>query len=122
MYCPYYRQRAAKINGHKQPDGSDVEDCAIVILDGLRFSPNWHDIPCASASSKQYICTNKSSTDSAIHAIKPESIEFTNNDCGQYMYKCNSTECISVTKICDGTPDCMDGSDEDSITCGLFEN
>jgi len=34
-------------------------------------------------------------------------------------YACESGECIDVSKTCDGTQDCTDGSDETFILCGM---
>ena len=38
--------------------------------------------------------------------------------CPDHLFTCNSSECISHQGICDGTTDCLDGSDE--MGCVLF--
>ena len=32
--------------------------------------------------------------------------------CLLYEFTCNNLQCVSKAKICDGIPDCSDGSDE----------
>lgn len=40
----------------QQPDGGELEDCAIIQLES-QFSMNqWHDISCSATDVKQYIC------------------------------------------------------------------
>lgn len=38
--------------------------------------------------------------------------------CSEYQATCMNGECIDKTGICDGTPDCSDGSDEQSCSHG----
>ena len=38
--------------------------------------------------------------------------------CPQYEFKCfDSKKCIEKNRVCDGTSDCLDSSDEGSIAC-----
>jgi len=38
------------------------------------------------------------------------------------MFKChNGTACIPIRWECDGEEDCDDGSDEDSVLCGMLK-
>ncbi|XP_049939063.1 modular serine protease-like [Schistocerca serialis cubense] len=38
-------------------------------------------------------------------------------DCGTQNFQCQNGECIEHFKICDGTADCSDKSDENKVTC-----
>jgi hypothetical protein len=37
--------------------------------------------------------------------------------CGRYEFSCLSGECIAVYDVCNGVPQCSDGSDEDPAVC-----
>ncbi len=39
-----------------QPDGGELEDCALIRLTSLSAINQWHDVPCALNDVKQYIC------------------------------------------------------------------
>ena len=39
-----------------QPDGGELEDCAIIDLKTLYSMNQWNDVPCSLANVKQYIC------------------------------------------------------------------
>lgn len=36
--------------------------------------------------------------------------------CSATEFKCSSGQCVAATMLCDGHPDCWDGSDEESCT------
>ncbi|XP_047121966.1 modular serine protease-like [Schistocerca piceifrons] len=38
-------------------------------------------------------------------------------DCGTQNFQCQNGECIEHFKVCDGTADCSDKSDENKVTC-----
>lgn len=40
----------------RQPDGAEVEDCGMILLDSIHSTDSWHDIPCAYDQVKQYLC------------------------------------------------------------------
>ncbi|VDP76034.1 unnamed protein product [Echinostoma caproni] len=40
-------------------------------------------------------------------------------ECPPGQYQCDGGRCISPTSICDGRPDCPDGSDENPVYCAL---
>ena len=40
-------------------------------------------------------------------------------DCYAGEFRCNNSECKMVAYLCDGQPDCLDGSDEHN--CGIFQ-
>ena len=45
--------------------------------------------------------------------------EVLEGDCESYEFQCTSGECIDINRLCDGTPQCRDGSDEDATRrCG----
>ncbi|CAG7830173.1 unnamed protein product [Allacma fusca] len=39
------------------------------------------------------------------------------SDCKPGMYRCRFGGCVNATQICDGHPDCLDGSDETNDLC-----
>lgn len=39
----------------------------------------------------------------------------------EYQYKCKSGQCIDSSSTCDGTRDCMDGSDETKELCKMVQ-
>ena len=39
--------------------------------------------------------------------------------CEEYEFHCRNKECINVNRLCDGQPDCGDGSDEEARRCNL---
>ncbi|XP_041461945.1 uncharacterized protein LOC121413255 isoform X2 [Lytechinus variegatus] len=42
--------------GLRQPNGGDLEQCALIDLFNLHSMSQWHDIPCASKSAMQMVC------------------------------------------------------------------
>ena len=38
-------------------------------------------------------------------------------ECGEDQYRCSSGECVDLTQVCDGSPHCPDGSDEQEVQC-----
>lgn len=42
--------------------------------------------------------------------------------CDTSEFKCTSGKCIPKTFACDVDMDCKDGSDEDPLICGMFQN
>lgn len=43
----------------RQPDGAEVEDCAMIRLDSIHSTDSWHDIPCAYDRVRQLLCELK---------------------------------------------------------------
>lgn len=41
--------------------------------------------------------------------------------CKANQFTCDNGQCIYSTDVCDGTPDCTDGSDEVFAKCGSFK-
>ena len=39
-------------------------------------------------------------------------------ECRKNEYKCNIGNCIPKENTCDGSPDCVDGDDEQDSLCG----
>lgn len=37
--------------------------------------------------------------------------------CGSKMFQCNNGKCIAANFVCDGEPECSDGSDEAPDLC-----
>lgn len=52
---------------------------------------------------KKKTCTHKASTKAPT------------SSCGHGEWQCTSDECINIDFVCDGTPDCIDNSDEGSL-------
>ena len=44
------------MSGAPQPDGGALERCSQIILRDLHSTSHWHDVPCASKNSNQFIC------------------------------------------------------------------
>ena len=40
----------------RQPDGAEVEDCAMITLESVHSTRSWHDIPCAYDKVRQFLC------------------------------------------------------------------
>ncbi|KAG8197731.1 hypothetical protein JTE90_001652 [Oedothorax gibbosus] len=50
---------------------------------------------------------------SVASVVQPKNITQPENPCHHYQFKCiNSSECIAIYNVCDGIPQCPDGSDE----------
>ena len=41
-------------------------------------------------------------------------------DCLSSEHKCDNMQCIPSYRVCDATPDCLDGSDEKGCGAGFF--
>ncbi len=39
------------------------------------------------------------------------------DDCGRWQFSCRSGDCIAIYDVCNGIPQCRDGSDEDAAAC-----
>ncbi|KAJ8026546.1 hypothetical protein HOLleu_31406 [Holothuria leucospilota] len=40
----------------RQPNGGTMEECSLIDLTNLHSTNHWHDVPCASTDTSQYIC------------------------------------------------------------------
>ncbi len=45
-----------------QPDGGKLEACTLIQLSNVHSTDHWHDVPCASRETSQYICVKKIGT------------------------------------------------------------
>ncbi|XP_033635439.1 uncharacterized protein LOC117296560 [Asterias rubens] len=50
------RMMAPSFTMAPQPDGGALERCSQIILRDLHSTSHWHDVPCASTNSNQFIC------------------------------------------------------------------
>lgn len=50
--------------------------------------------------------------------VNPEEIVF--HVCKPGEFRCKNKHCIQARWKCDGDDDCLDGSDEDSVTCCMY--
>ncbi|XP_022107210.1 uncharacterized protein LOC110988203 [Acanthaster planci] len=61
------------VNGAPQPDGGALERCSQIILRNLHSTSHWHDVPCASKNSNQFIC-EKSNYQGHLPPTSPKSV------------------------------------------------
>ncbi|XP_035664469.1 SCO-spondin-like [Branchiostoma floridae] len=84
-------------------DGSDESQCGTTILSPTgspspRFTSAYTTTPYVATTTTAYVAST---------AATP--------NCTDMQFHCTSGECIFYSQVCDGTPDCVDGSDE--INC-----
>ena len=41
----------------------------------------------------------------------------TSKTCDEWEFHCDNGECVHINNLCDGIPQCKDGSDEEGIRC-----
>lgn len=76
------------------------------ILELLINKPNWWFLFYRATTRKQTTTTVRPTT----------ATQTSNQPCGPDQATCRNLQCIDRKRICDGTPDCLDGSDEPA-TC-----
>ena len=109
----------------RQPDGAIAEGCAMIRLDSMHSTNNWHDIPCAFNQVKQYLCETpavdmKASSETPsrdrgwVGQFFPPLED--GNACQNDLFQCGNGECIMEHYVCNSVVDCKDGSDEVNCT------
>ncbi|XP_064619008.1 G-protein coupled receptor GRL101-like [Lineus longissimus] len=99
-----------------QPDGSQTEDCTMILLNNIYSFNQWHDIPCSYNKVNQYICEKPAYGTKAKNAtsVVDERQAYFKPGCPYPWFRCSRGECISSDHVCDGKKDCFDGSDEEA--------
>lgn len=46
----------------RQPNGGSMEECSLIELTNLHSTNHWHDVPCASTDTSQFICKKPAQT------------------------------------------------------------
>ncbi|PIK48327.1 hypothetical protein BSL78_14811 [Apostichopus japonicus] len=80
----------------RQPNGGNMEECSLIELTNLHSTNHWHDVPCASTDTSQYIC-EKPAQISELQAKKTVKEMFTGT-CPVSMTFINN-QCIAITHI-----------------------
>lgn len=67
------------------------------------------------SSTAKPVVTTKTQTSTTLSTISPTSPSHSNfnKKCSRLMWQCDNGDCIKVTNVCNGIPNCRDGSDEE---------
>ncbi|XP_072178152.1 uncharacterized protein [Diadema setosum] len=70
--------------GLRQPNGGDLEECALINLHNLHSMSQWHDVPCASKSAMQLVCEKAAHTATGLRKISRQRVgPFSQKACDQ---------------------------------------
>ncbi|XP_072045176.1 uncharacterized protein [Amphiura filiformis] len=83
-----------------QPDGDNLEDCTMIILDTYHSTANWHDVSCASKEAKQFICKKRSKGRKTTSVIADITLTDQEPICISGLIRCSNGECIHPTYRC----------------------
>ena len=83
-----------------QPDGGELEDCALIRLATLSAINQWHDVPCALNDVKQFICKQSVQNEIGDVHIIPLLVLQRCNLCSSYALTVYVYHFRSFFKIC----------------------
>ncbi|XP_063960931.1 G-protein coupled receptor GRL101-like [Lytechinus pictus] len=104
---------------HSQPDGSELEECTMIIMTRVNSVAQWHDVTCSRPSTRHYICKQPAVNNVTGEVFHTDNYTVVYNkpdedtSCPPSLYMCTDGEYyIQRIFVCDGIDHCYDGSDE----------